>query len=271
MNVTALPAAPTVVSPIVYCQLATASALTATGTNLLWYTAATGGLGAITAPTPSAAVAGTVTYYVSQSNSCGESPRAAIVVNTTATPLAVTNLTAANVTQTTALLSWTGTVGSFYTIEYKLSAATVWTVAATGITANSISVSNLTGGAKYNWRVSANCSASGGGNVSNTATFGTSSRNSTITNLQNGFGIKLTPNPFQFSGVIDYLVPGNGPVTISILNSNGQAVRYLFNTTQNAGQYVLNITTQLNSLAKGTYIIKLAQNGGGMSLKFVKN
>lgn len=271
VTVTALPIAPTVVSPIAYCQGSTAAILTASGTGLLWYTTATGGVGASTAPTPSTAVAGTVTYYVSQKNSCGEGTRAAIVVNTTATPLAVTNLNASNITESSAVLNWTGTSGSFYTVEFKISTATTWTVAATGITTNSLTITGLTRGASYDYRVYANCTASGGGNVSTAASFGTSSRNSTITNLKNGFGLKLTPNPFQFAGIIDYLIPGNGTVTLSIINSNGQTVRNLFSTVQNAGQYSLNITTQLNSLSKGTYIIKLSQNGNGMSLKFVKN
>ena len=54
VTVTASPAAPTAADPT-YCQGATASALTATGTNLLWYTTATGGTGSATAPTPSTA------------------------------------------------------------------------------------------------------------------------------------------------------------------------------------------------------------------------
>jgi hypothetical protein len=48
-TVNPLPAAPTAVTLINYCQGATATALTATGTSLLWYTAATGGTGSTTA------------------------------------------------------------------------------------------------------------------------------------------------------------------------------------------------------------------------------
>ncbi len=271
VNVTALPAAPVVVSPVVYCQATTATALTATGTGLLWYTTATGGVGSATAPTPVTAIAGTVTYYVAQTNSCGEGARAAIIVNTTATPLAVTNLNATNITETSAVLNWTGSTGSFYTVEYKISTATTWTIAATGITTNSVNISSLTRGAAYSWRVYTNCTATGGGNVSTIATFNTSSRNSTITNIKNGFGLKLTPNPVQSSGILDYLIPGNGTVGISVIDANGQVIRNLFNANQNAGQYVLNITNQINTLAKGTYIIKITQNGSGMSLKFVKD
>jgi hypothetical protein len=89
VNVTAVTVAPTVVSPITYCQGSTATALTATGTGLLWYTGSTGGTGSTTAPTPSTTAVGSTTYYVSQTGNC-ESVRAAIVVNVNATPVAPT-------------------------------------------------------------------------------------------------------------------------------------------------------------------------------------
>ncbi|WP_344821939.1 GEVED domain-containing protein [Rurimicrobium arvi] len=90
VNVIAPPAAPAVTSPVTYCQGATASALTATGSSLLWYSAASGGTGSTTATVPSTATAGTFTYYVSQTSGGCESPRAAITVNITAAPAAPT-------------------------------------------------------------------------------------------------------------------------------------------------------------------------------------
>jgi gliding motility-associated-like protein len=63
------PAAPVVTTPVNLCQGVTATALTATpvsGSNLLWYTAATGGTASSTAPTPTTTTVGSTTYYVSQ-------------------------------------------------------------------------------------------------------------------------------------------------------------------------------------------------------------
>lgn len=88
VNVTASPSAPTVTSPVNYCVGATASALTATGTSLLWYTSSTGGVGSSTAPTPTTTSAGSTTYYVSQTSGTCESPRASIAVNVNALPSA---------------------------------------------------------------------------------------------------------------------------------------------------------------------------------------
>jgi hypothetical protein len=80
-----------------YCAGATAAALTATagtGNSLKWYTTATGGTAATTAPVPTTNAAGTITYYVSQTNAAGdESKRVAITVTVNATP-AVPTITA---------------------------------------------------------------------------------------------------------------------------------------------------------------------------------
>lgn len=90
VTVKATPLAPTVSSPLSYCVGSTAPTLSATGTGLKWYTSATGGVGSTTAPTPTTSTAGTQYYYVSQtdpSSGC-EGPRAVIVVNIIAFPVA---------------------------------------------------------------------------------------------------------------------------------------------------------------------------------------
>lgn len=78
-NVSAYPTKPQV-SNISYCQDEVATALSATGNNLLWYTTATGGTGASTAPIPNTLVAGVFSFWVSQSNNSCESARAEIKV-----------------------------------------------------------------------------------------------------------------------------------------------------------------------------------------------
>jgi len=84
--VNALPTAPTVTTPLTYCQNATALALTAAGTSLKWYTTATGGTGLLTAPVPTTTIAGTTNYYVSQTTTGCEGPRSTIAVTVNALP-----------------------------------------------------------------------------------------------------------------------------------------------------------------------------------------
>ena len=82
-------AAPTATAPSPYCIGATAASLTATGSNLLWYNAPTGGAGSPTAPTPSTAAQGTTSYYVSQTPAAScESARTPITVTITPKPTA---------------------------------------------------------------------------------------------------------------------------------------------------------------------------------------
>ncbi len=71
---------PSVVSPIVYCKNEIATALSAIGTDLLWYLTSVGGIGSTSAPTPNTSNVDTQTYYVSQRLNGCEGQRAAIVV-----------------------------------------------------------------------------------------------------------------------------------------------------------------------------------------------
>jgi hypothetical protein len=116
--VAAVSPAPTVVSPVTYCQNATAIPLTATGTNLLWYTTATGGTGSATGPTPSTTTAGSTIYYVTQNSTCGESLRTPLTVVVNATPAAPTTTAAFSYCQgaTAAVLTATGSNLLWYTV-----------------------------------------------------------------------------------------------------------------------------------------------------------
>lgn len=112
------PAAPTVTIPSAYCQNATAAALTATGTDLKWYTVPTNGTSSATAPTPSTAAAGTTIYYVSQTVSGCESPRAQIPVTVNAIPSApgITSPVTYCQNATAVALTATGTDLKWYTV-----------------------------------------------------------------------------------------------------------------------------------------------------------
>ena len=127
VTVNALPNVPTVVSPITYCQNATATALSATGTNLNWYTTATGGTASTTAPTPNTATAGTASYYVSQTTTGCEGTRAAIAVTVNALPNVPTVVSPVTYCQnaTATALSATGTNLNWYTTATGGTASTV--------------------------------------------------------------------------------------------------------------------------------------------------
>jgi hypothetical protein len=75
-----------VVSTLLACQNASAPVLTASGQNLRWYSAVTGGIGSSIPPVVSTARAGDTTFYVSQSTLGCESPRAPLRVTVRALP-----------------------------------------------------------------------------------------------------------------------------------------------------------------------------------------
>ena len=71
---------------IIYCEGSDANALTAIGTDILWYTTPTGGIPNTIAPTPLTNIIGDVWYYASQTVRQCEGPRAAIRVTVLETP-----------------------------------------------------------------------------------------------------------------------------------------------------------------------------------------
>jgi gliding motility-associated-like protein len=96
-TITPLPSLPQIAvsstSPVLYCLNAIAiplAAIASTDCKLNWYTLPMGGIATATNPTPSTTVAGSTTYYVSQTNTISgcESPRAAIIVTVNPLPSA---------------------------------------------------------------------------------------------------------------------------------------------------------------------------------------
>jgi len=80
-------------SPVLYCLNATATPLVAIASAdciLNWYALPTGGTGSVNSPLPNTSVAGSTTYYVSQSNTTNgcESTRVAIIVTVNPLPAA---------------------------------------------------------------------------------------------------------------------------------------------------------------------------------------
>ena len=263
------PLPPTVTSPVTYCQNNTATALTATGNNLLWYNTPTGGTGSVTAPVPSTTVAGTSTYYVSQSAACGEGPRTSISVVVTPTPPPASGLTTNGITMNSAILNWTTITGNFYTVDYKAASSNTWINAASAVTTGSVTLNNLTIGTTYNWRVSVNCSSSVIANFA-LAQFTTIAHNSTIDSQKDGLGIKISPDPMFNTALIDYIVPANGTLTIDLLNSLGQQMQVLLSADRSQGQYQLPVTNQFASLGQGIYFLRIQQNGRINFTKFIK-
>jgi bacillolysin len=69
-------------------------------------------------------------------------------------------LASSGLANTGATVSWADVAGAVsYDVDYKTTAATGWTNAATATTATSVTITGLTAGTAYEWRVRTNCSA----------------------------------------------------------------------------------------------------------------
>ena len=92
VTVNPVPAKPTVIRPVIYCEKDTAVALSATaaaGNSLTWYANSSLTGGSATAPTPFTSTVGTAVYYVTQTTpqACtSDTSRIAVMVNPLPTP-----------------------------------------------------------------------------------------------------------------------------------------------------------------------------------------
>jgi Ig-like domain CHU_C associated/Secretion system C-terminal sorting domain len=144
VNVNITPGAPIVTTPIALCQGTPPTALTATGTNLIWYSTATGGSGSSIAPSPVTTTVGSTSYYVSQTVGVCEGPRAAIVVNISAAPSITSQPQDITTCGTSATFTATAS-GTALTYQWQLSTdgGTTYTNII-GATSNVLTLTNLT-------------------------------------------------------------------------------------------------------------------------------
>lgn len=149
-----------------------------------------------------------------------------------------TGLTATAITATSANISWTAVPNATsYAVEYKLNTATAWTVVNSAQTTTTATLSGLTPGTAYSWRVSATCAAGTGNYI--TANFNTTAACGTPTGLTTS-GITTTSANLAWTAVA---------------NATSYAVEYKLNTATtwtviNAAQTTT--TAALTGLTAGT-------------------
>jgi len=74
-----------------------------------------------------------------------------------------------------------------------------------------------------------------------------------------GLSISNYPNPFQIDTTIEYTIPAEGKVTVSVYNHLGQQLVTLVNVDQSAGKYSIN--GNFSGLSPGVYIARLKLTG----------
>lgn len=145
-----------------------------------------------------------------------------------------TGLTSTGITTSAANLSWTAVANATsYAVEYKLNTATTWTVISAAQTTTTATLTSLTAGTAYNWRVRATCAAGAGNYV--TANFTTTSMG-TVTSCQNTLDNDLNGT---LAGAA--VIPFNTNIT-GLLNPANDIDYYKFTITT-GGRITVSLTT----------------------------
>jgi hypothetical protein len=101
------------------------------------------------------------TYTVTVTNPDGQTSSTTFDANCSGTSCAAPTGLSAAVSSNSATLSWTGTLGATYDVDYSVAGANSWNNVATGTTSTSVTASNLSSSTNYDWRVLAHCSGGG--------------------------------------------------------------------------------------------------------------
>lgn len=280
----------------------TASSITNTSATISWsavsgavsydvdYKAASSGtwINAATATTTasvnlSGLTQGTLYDWRVRTNCASESSSYAQAQFTTTAPCnAPTGLTSSSITTSSATVSWSAVSGAAsYDVDYKLNSSGTWTNAATGATGTSVNLSSLTASSLYDWRVRANCGASGSSGYSQaqftTATASTCATafepNESLaaaatisTGVANSAAITTTTDNDYFrivttsttNNVFSLVGPGGVDFDLQILNSSGTVIGSGTGSTATE-------TVTLNNQAAGTYYIRVFGYNGANS------
>ncbi len=127
-----------------------------------------------------------------------------ILSDATPTCSTPTSLTANNISSSGATLSWSAVSGaSNYTLQVKLSSATIWTNYT--VTSNSYVLSNLSASSTYNWQVKTNCT-SGSSAFGSGSNFTTSSATPTCSDVYESNNSRTAAKAISSNGTISAMI-----------------------------------------------------------------
>lgn len=75
------------------------------------------------------------------------------------------------------------------------------------------------------------------------------------------FNMKVSPNPLQSMGFLQYDLPESGKVTVQVIDLNGRVVNQLFSGFKTRGTYQLNINKSNIGNVSGVYFVQIDVNG----------
>ena len=159
-----------------------------------------------------------------------------------------TGLSTTGITTTTATLTWSAVANATsYALEYKLNTTATWTVFNATLSTTTASLTGLTAGTAYNWRVRANCANGSGAYVS--VNFTTMS-SGVVTTCQNALDTEINGTSAGAS-----VIPFNTNVT-GLISPASDIDYYKFTITR-GGRITVSLTT-----LPADYNIRLRNSAG---------
>jgi hypothetical protein len=190
-------------------------------------------------------------------------------------------LGSSGITTSSATVSWGAVSGANnYDVDYKTTASSTWTNAATGTTSTSVNISGLSASTTYDWRVRANCSSGSSTYATAQFTTGTVSGctgnfepNETLaaaatvaTNTAHSAAITTTTDKDWFK----FTLSGTNNLNITLTNLPGDYDLIFYNSagteisrSENGGTTSETINT--TNTAAGTYYVQVFGYNGAMS------
>lgn len=170
-------------------------------------------------------------------------------------------LTSSGISTGTATLHWSVVSGAVhYTLEYKLTSSSTWTVAGAALTTITFSLSNLSAASHYDWRVKTNCSSASSGFTSSSFTTATPVCNAptgltstTISSSSVNLGWSATSGAVGYS--LEYKLGSSSTwTTISgNLSTTSYALTNLFAATLYHWQIKTNCATGSSGFSSGSF------------------
>jgi hypothetical protein len=260
LTVNTAPFAPTVTATQTYCQNGTATALSATGTGLLWYTAATGGTGSTTAPTPSTSTTGATNYYVSQTTTGCESARAMIAVT-------VTNTATASITTTTTTFCTGGSV----VLTASLGSSYKWFNGTTQVGTNATYTASTAGAYSVEVTNASGCKATSAVTTITVSNSPIATITAPTTSICSGSSVTLTASLGSsykwFNGTTQvgtnatYTASTAGAYSVEVTNASGCKAISAITTITVSNSPIATITAPTTSICSGSSVILTASLG----------
>jgi hypothetical protein len=171
---------------------------------------------------------------------------------------APTNLNVGEITQTTAVMTWTaGGSETSWKVGYKLSSATQWQEATVATT--TYTIEGLTAASTYDVRVKAVCAV---GNESDFITSNFTTEGVGIDNITLANSISLMPNPAD--NYIELTINSNVEVKEAVVfNAFGQMIQTVELNNNHA-------RIDLSNMASGMYFVRVSGDNATATKKFIK-